>query len=351
MFVKNAWYVAGWSSELENGALLSRKLLSTGVLLYRSDSGKVGALEDRCCHRFAPLSHGRVEGECVRCMYHGLKFDAAGKCVEIPGQERISHLMKVRSYPVHEQDKLVWIWMGEEALADPARIVPMDWHDGKGWHVARDEYIHFRSDYKLIVDNLLDFTHLAFVHAGTIGSAALAERRPKVTTGTDSLTIDHWLPGISVPASFKRLATRLPAVVDRSLVYTWHVRGNLFVQESTVSPADTGGHHSKAPETARLRTTIALTPGTETTTHYFWSNATQEFLTDVGDVAGIMRENLRVAFAEDRGIIEAQQGILSAAPDAPMMAIAADTNLLAVRRMQDAIIRHEAAPAASAAAE
>ena len=86
-FLMNCWYVAAWDHELIDGKLLARTLLEQPVLLYKGDSGKVVALDNRCCHRGAPLSKGRLEGDCVRCMYHGLKFDPSGKCVQIPGQD------------------------------------------------------------------------------------------------------------------------------------------------------------------------------------------------------------------------------------------------------------------------
>src|SRR5581483_9610038 len=75
--------------ELIDGKLLSRRLLGQHVLLYRGESGKLFALNDRCPHRGALLSRGRLEGDAVRCMYHGIKFDGSGKCIQIPGQDMI----------------------------------------------------------------------------------------------------------------------------------------------------------------------------------------------------------------------------------------------------------------------
>jgi phenylpropionate dioxygenase-like ring-hydroxylating dioxygenase large terminal subunit len=113
MFLKNCWYVAAWDHELIDGRMLARTILEEGVLLYKSESGKVVALRDRCCHRGVPLHLGRREGDCVRCMYHGLKFDPTGKCIQIPGQEVVPAKLGVKSYPVVEKDHLVWIWMGD----------------------------------------------------------------------------------------------------------------------------------------------------------------------------------------------------------------------------------------------
>ena len=171
MFLKNCWYVAAWDHELIDGRLLARTLLEQRVLLYKGDSGQVVALADRCCHRGVPLHLGRREGDyCIRCMYHGLKFDATGKCVQIPGQEMVPARLGVRSYPVVVRDHLVWIWMGDAALADPDQILDYPFLRDPQWKGIPD-YLHYKANYLLIVDNLSDFAHLAFVHTHTLGGS------------------------------------------------------------------------------------------------------------------------------------------------------------------------------------
>ena len=127
MFLNNAWYVAAWSKDITSKPL-GRTLLNEPIVLYRTSAGAVAALEDRCCHRGMPLSCGQVFGNNIRCEYHGMVFDGAGKCVEIPGQSIIPQSATVRSFPVEERDDLVWIWMGDKALADPEKIVRYPWH-------------------------------------------------------------------------------------------------------------------------------------------------------------------------------------------------------------------------------
>ena len=119
-FVHDSWYVAAWDHEIGADALFARQLLGKPLVFFRTAAGAVVALDDRCCHRAAPLSIGRKEGDCVRCQYHGLKFDASGTCVDMPGQDRIPLQARVRSYPVVERNRFVWVWMGDPALADPA---------------------------------------------------------------------------------------------------------------------------------------------------------------------------------------------------------------------------------------
>jgi vanillate O-demethylase monooxygenase subunit len=170
MFLKDCWYVAALDHELIDGKLLGRTLLGEHVLLFRGESGKVVALNDRCPHRGALLSKGRLEGDAVRCMYHGIKYDGSGKCVQIPGQDMIPPRLKVRGYPVVERSHFIWIWMGDAAKADPALIIDLPYLHDPNWK-GIPAYLHYDANYLLIVDNLSDFSHLAFVHTGTLGGS------------------------------------------------------------------------------------------------------------------------------------------------------------------------------------
>ena len=123
IFLYNSWYVAAWNHELIDGKKLARTILEKPIVLYRGSSGKVVALDDRCCHRAAPLSMGRIEGDDIRCMYHGMKFAADGKCIQIPGQDNIPPKLGVRSYPVVERYNLIFIWTGDPEKADPKLIL------------------------------------------------------------------------------------------------------------------------------------------------------------------------------------------------------------------------------------
>ena len=116
-YVRNAWYVAAWTHEIEPSKTFAITILDEPVVIWRSEGGLLAALEDRCVHRMAPLSLGRCEGERLRCMYHGLLFSAEGRVVEIPGQEQIHPNARVRSYPVIERHSWVWVWMGDAGQA------------------------------------------------------------------------------------------------------------------------------------------------------------------------------------------------------------------------------------------
>src|SRR3954447_14318730 len=111
-YVRNCWYMIACDHEVPRVGLFARTVLNEGILLYRARDGRIVALRDRCCHRLAPLSKGRQEGDCVRCGYHGLLFDASGRCIEIPGSDSVPEKARVATYPVAVKNKWVFVWMG-----------------------------------------------------------------------------------------------------------------------------------------------------------------------------------------------------------------------------------------------
>lgn len=203
MFLRNCWYVAAWNYELIDGAMLSRRILGDKILFYRGESGKVVALDDRCCHRGAPLSMGRCEGDDVRCMYHGLLFAPSGKCIQIPGQDKIPPSLVVRSFPVHEKYGLIWVWTGDPAAADPDLIVDLPYMVEPQWK-GIPAYLHYDANYLLIIDNLSDFAHLAFVHTNTLGGSeeyAFKTKPVAVERLEDGFRVERWNMNAPPPLS------------------------------------------------------------------------------------------------------------------------------------------------------
>jgi len=170
MWLKNCWYVVAWDHEVLGDTLLTRTVLGVPLLLYRKADGTPVALDNRCPHRQAPLSMGRREGDHIRCLYHGLRFEPGGRCVEIPSQPQVPPKMCTRAYPVVAQGRWLWVWMGDAERADPARIPPTPTLKHPDW-VYRPGYMHYQADYLLICDNLLDFSHLSYVHEKTLGGS------------------------------------------------------------------------------------------------------------------------------------------------------------------------------------
>lgn len=330
MWIKNAWYAAGWAHELVREKPLARTYLNEPVVLYRKEDGSPVALEDRCCHRLAPLSIGRIEGDELRCMYHGLKFDSSGKCTEIPGQDRVPPAMKVRAYPLVEKQKLLWIWMGDPALAREDDILDWPYLDSPDWSY-KPGYIHYQANYLLIIDNLMDFSHLSFVHENTIGSMSLAETRANIEQTPFGLRI-HRILDNDIPPAFVTALRNLGDRVDRWNIYDWHARGNILAMDSGFAPLGTGGHKGKRENIVEFRHLSVQTPETAKTSHYFFGQP-QKIAPGDSALDEKLYRTVCTAFEEDRLIIEAQQRVINLDPSARMLPIAHDSALFQARRI------------------
>ena len=181
------WYPLAWSSELKAGKALARCFAGDPIVLYRSSSGKVFALEDRCAHRQVPLSFGVVEGETLRCGYHGWSYDCAGKCVDVPylGRNRLPN--GVRAYPAYEVDGLIFVFPGNPEHADgrtPKGVGSKSDARYKTRQLNREVACH----YTFMHENLFDMNH-QFLHRslmGTIKATCLGRRQ-----GEDWCEVDY----------------------------------------------------------------------------------------------------------------------------------------------------------------
>lgn len=340
MFIKNCWYVAAWSSELKLTGFLARTILDTPLALWRDGEGKAVAFEDRCCHRGAPLSKGRREGNCVRCMYHGLKFDSSGVCVEIPGQERIPAATRVNVYPLVEQHKWIWIWMGEAAQADPALIPDTHWLDDAEWR-SLEGYTHYDTNYLLIADNLLDLAHLPYVHPTTLGGDEdYAKNRAEVQNVPRGIRVTRWALDTTVPA-FVQKVRPYAGKVDRWNHYDFLVPG-VFLMDSGVMPAGTGAKEGHRIDAAQFHGCQALTPENENATHYFFAHP-HNFSIDDPAVTASVHQSVVTAFEEDREMVTAQARSLALKTDFKMQPIAADAALGRFRFLVEKMVREEQA--------
>jgi phenylpropionate dioxygenase-like ring-hydroxylating dioxygenase large terminal subunit len=342
-FLRNCWYVAAWHHELAEGKLMARTILEQPLVLYKGDSGHVVALDNRCAHRGAKLSNGRREGDCVRCMYHGLKFDPSGKCVQIPGQENIPPKLGVRSYPTLERDRLVWIWMGEPALADPAKILDFPYLRDPAWR-GKPGYMHYAANYLLIVDNLSDFSHLAFVHTKTLGGSeeyAYKSKPTAIERLADGFRVERWHMDAPVPPYHARVV-KDSGKVDRRNIARMHVPG-IFFMETLLSPAGTGAEKGNLAGAKQYRNCQFFTPETKRSTHFFWDYLHDY---DLGDpsIAASLHDSMVEGFLEDKFIIEGQQEVLDADPEFRMSGIVADAPLAHFRRTLSKRIEAERNP-------
>jgi phenylpropionate dioxygenase-like ring-hydroxylating dioxygenase large terminal subunit len=345
-FLKNTWYVAAWSHEIGADALLARTIIRIPLLLWRDETGRLIAFEDRCCHRAAPLSKGRREGNNIRCMYHGLLFDSTGRCVEIPSQDFIPPAARVRAFPIVERFKWVWVWMGDPAKADESLIPDTHYLDDPGWRGVPD-YLHYDANYLLITDNLLDFSHLSYVHETTLGgSAKYAGIRPRVTRSARSVRVERWLID-EEPAPFLRKLKIWPGNVDRWNIYDVVLPGVLLM-DSGSAPTGTGAPEGRRVDAAQFFGCQAVTPETEKTSHYFFQQC-HAFALDDPAVTENLTASVRAGFLEDKDIILAQQHILDLDPDAPMLAMRMDTALASFRTLIERAIADERAAAPDSA--
>jgi phenylpropionate dioxygenase-like ring-hydroxylating dioxygenase large terminal subunit len=346
MFLRNCWYVAAWDHELIDGKLLSRMLLGEHVLLYRGDSGKVIAMNDRCPHRGALLSKGRREGDGVRCMYHGLKYDSTGKCVQIPGQDMIPPKMRVRTYPIVERGHLVWIWMGAPEKADPALIIDFPYLRDPAWK-GIPAYLHYDANYLLIVDNLSDFAHLAFVHTKTLGGSeeyAYVTKPASIERHERGFRVERWHMNSDPPPFHRKVIKDRDAKVDRRNIANMYVPG-IFYMETLFAPAGQGAERGNLAGAKEYRNCQFMTPETERTTHFFWSYL-NNFEGDDTTISQSLLNSLIEGFMEDKAIIERQQRTLDEDPSFQMLAILADGPLTHFRRVLGKLIEAEQAEAA-----
>ncbi len=163
-YPRNMWWVAAHSREVTTKPM-SRWLLETPVVLYRTEDGTPAAIYDRCPHRWAPLSEGHVCGDKIVCPYHGMEFDTAGNCTKTPTQKMMPKTAQIPAFTVKEAGAFIWIWMGDQDAID---CEPPDvaYQTDLGWTFV-DGYYEVGANWVLIRENVLDLTHIAFLHKNT----------------------------------------------------------------------------------------------------------------------------------------------------------------------------------------
>ena len=335
MWVKNCWYVIAWEHEIplaESSEIFHRKILNEPIVVYRTKDGKLVALENRCCHRHAPLSAGRREGDSIRCGYHGLKFNAQGICTEIPGADSVPAKACVKTYPVVSKNNWIFVWMGdpskasETLLPDNFSCQHPDWKNIPG-------YLHYDTPYLLICDNLLDFSHLSYVHEKTLGgSTAIAQARPnieKVTQpGQRGIRVIRHIADVPSPPFYQRFRT-FTTNLDRWFDYEFLMPATLLMHSGG---KPTGTAPEDMSQAVRLHSCQTLTPETENSTHYFFQQSHQS---DLGDdtVTQSIYNSLVQAFEEDRDMITAQHLNMQMPAHKSMMSLHFDAALMQFRKL------------------
>lgn len=340
-YVKNAWYVAGWAADFAADSLCAVQILGEPIVLWRSGPPLV-ALADRCVHRLAPLSLGRCEGGRLRCMYHGLLYDSHGQCVGIPGQDVIPPGARVRSYPVIERHSWVWVWMGDPEHADPSLIPPAVGLEEPDWILGRGQ-LDYRAEACHINDNLLDFSHLSFVHANSFGAGpSFAEERPKLTTLERGVRFERWHLGTRGPVG--RSSEEL---TDNWMTYDFLIPGVLLMWSGSFSLGTAAACGYERPDYSRaIRgvtfTSQAVTPVADRSARYFFSWGPHREHGDEG-LRDLLMQLAAKAFGEDKTMIEAQQRIIDLTPEPTIMPTAHDRGVTIFNRLVARLAREESA--------
>jgi phenylpropionate dioxygenase-like ring-hydroxylating dioxygenase large terminal subunit len=331
MFVNSAWYAAGFSDEIGAG-LLGRVICGEPVVLYRSGDGTPVVLEDLCCHRMLPLSKGRREGDAVVCGYHGMTFDPSGACIRVPGGGRVSPAYRVRSYPAVERHGFVWLWMGDAERADPAEIPDLPWADDPAW-AGHSGMMIVGCDYRMVIDNLLDLSHEASVHASTIGNAAVEETPVEVEQQGRSVVVSRWMIDHE-PAPLWRERIGPVGSCDRWQLINFVYPSNVVI-DAGVAPTGTGAPAGDRSRGVNHMLMNVITPQTVDSTLYFWRSVRNYDIADTAKTAAARAAASRI-FAEDKAVLEAQHAAISRFPGRPMVNLPLDGPSVRVRRIIDA---------------
>ena len=335
MWLKNCWYVVAWDHEIpqvHEDKLFTRKVLNEPILVYRTSAHQLVAIADKCCHRHAPLSTGKREGDSVRCGYHGLLFDQTGQCQEVPGMDKPPAKACVKKYPLVVKNKWVFVWMGDPEKADEALLPDNFSCDHPDW-VNVPGYLHYDTPYLLIADNLLDFSHLSYVHANTLGgSKAIALAKPTVevvnSNGQRGVKVSRFIPDVPAPPFYTRFR-KFDSNLDRWFIYDFLFPSTLLMNSGGRPVGDAPDDNSRAVVNHSCQT---LTPETETSTHYFFQQSHRASLKDES-VRHNMYNTLLEAFNEDRDMITAQYKNLSDNALEQMLPLHFDSALIRFRKM------------------
>jgi len=349
-FLRDAWYCGGFAADLKPGDLKPLTMLGEPVVFYRRDDGSAAAIADRCPHRFAPLSKGKICDGAVQCPYHGLRFDHTGACVHNPhGDGAIPKAAVVKAYPVIEKHGALWVWMGEAHRADASLLPDFGMTDQRdGWSRIQG-YLHVKAHYQLVIDNLLDLSHVQFLHPFLASDVPPPpEFRPNIgmeQIGHSVLAINEFrhMPNTGL---YQMLWERgePPATCEMRANIRWFAPSTLLL--------DTGATYVDRPreDGPSAPSSHWLTPETATTTHYFWAAARDRH---VGNevVSQQMAAGIDGAFRnEDEPMIEAVQQNMGTTDLMSLKPVLLPTDAPAIRarRILDALLAEQNAAARAA---
>jgi phenylpropionate dioxygenase-like ring-hydroxylating dioxygenase large terminal subunit len=320
MFLRNVWYVASWADEVGDG-LYPVEILGEKICLFRSESGTPVAFENYCPHRRLPLSMGRLKGDQLECAYHGLTFGLDGFCISAPtNDQQIPAGALVRRYPCEERYGLIWIWMGDADQAALEQIFTVEHFDDPAWGYNRGEAIDVECHYEYINDNLLDPSHVAWVHASTFGESSTRDTPVETQVTNNGVIVSRWMFDCD-PAPFYQKVITFSGRCDRLQHYEVRYPSHAIIR-AVFTPAGHGGpgqvgpgHDSRGqgrsepplhPDAFVMNSYNFMTPVNSRHTRYYWFQM-RNVRADDESVSRMMSDGIRAAFEEDRVILNALQ--------------------------------------------
>jgi phenylpropionate dioxygenase-like ring-hydroxylating dioxygenase large terminal subunit len=339
-FLKSRWYVAALTTEVGDTPL-ARTIAGEKIVLFRNTKGKIIALEDRCAHRQAPLSLGEIVGDNIQCGYHGLTFDDSGSCVRVPSQKLIPPGACVRAYPATEKQGFVHLWTGDRKPTSEETPFDFPFAAMKGLN-ARYAALSGKFDYRLLIDNLMDLTHLGFTHKNTIGTGGVADSgKAKSERQGDRVIVTREMENIA-PAPTHVEVTGYSGNVDRWQIIEYIPPCFISLQVGNAKHGTGGFNADPADKLINRRTLHIATPETEDTTHYFWVSTYPSDSMTPEQEQTIYDRTLEV-LDEDVRMIEGQQTRFD--PDFAMIDINEDAGQLSMRATLERLIVKEQADA------
>ena len=302
MFIRNAWYVAGLSEEFGQ-TLRAIKILNEEIVIYRITNGNPVALEDACPHRKLPLSMGVLEGDHVVCGYHGLTFDCSGKCVRAPTQKNaIPSRAVVNSYPVVDRWNFLWIWIGDPEMANPDDIYNIENFENPAWGMTPFGSMNIACNYLYIMDNLLDPSHVAWVHRTSFAGTGTENQPLEIDVLNDGVIVWRWMMDRPPPSYYADLVS-FEGNCDRKQHYECRLP-SLAINKSIFTLVGTGGPDKDLPKQAFVNISYNfMTPVDEDNSRYFWFQHRNQH-PDNQEISQKMFEGAMMAFEEDREILE-----------------------------------------------
>jgi vanillate O-demethylase monooxygenase subunit len=333
-YARNIWYPLTWSRDVERD-LVSRRIVGLDVVLFRQMSGAITVMLDLCPHRLLPLSMGRLDGDRIECGYHGMTFDSSGRCVRIPGQAAPGANTLARTFPAAERLGMVWVWLGDADVADESLIFDLPQHDMPGWRTTYGDALPIATHYLNLADNLCDPAHVSFVHTSTLGNAASEDIPIHHETTVDGIVVWRWIhdaPPIPLFAKYGNFAGH----VDRWHYYHYHAPC-IAVIDFGSAPAGEIADEGARGQGLQIFSTHFITPIDDNHCVQHWMHS-RNFTIHDDDLSASMSADFRIAYDEDKVILEAIQAREDAYPDFRRNRIAIDAPALKMRRKVRAMI-------------